>query len=42
MPLVRIDIKRHPDPAHLPRLGQVDYSAMKRTINVPTMTTSRY
>lgn len=35
MPLVRIDIKRHPDPAHLQQLGQVVYAAMKRTINVP-------
>lgn len=35
MPLVRIDIKRHPDPAHLPKLGQVVYAAMQHTINVP-------
>ncbi|HWD32227.1 MAG TPA: tautomerase family protein [Pseudomonas sp.] len=35
MPLVRIDIKRHPDRAHLQTLGQVVYAAMQRTINVP-------
>ncbi|WP_194790357.1 tautomerase family protein [Pseudomonas sp. UFMG81] len=35
MPLVRIDIKRHPDPTHLPKVGQVVYAAMRRTINVP-------
>ncbi|MEG0859182.1 MAG: tautomerase family protein [Pseudomonas sp.] len=35
MPLVRIDIKRHPDPAHLQTVGQVVYAAMKRTIDVP-------
>ena len=35
MPLVRIDIKRHPDPAHLQKVGHVVYAAMQRTINVP-------
>lgn len=35
MPLVRIDIKRHSDPAHLQTLGKVVYAAMRRTINVP-------
>jgi len=35
MPLVRIDIKRHPDPAHLPTLGKVVYAALRQTINVP-------
>lgn len=35
MPLVRIDIRKHPDPAHLPKLGQVVYAAMRATINVP-------
>jgi len=35
MPLVRIDIRRHPDPAHLQKLGGVVYAALKQTINVP-------
>lgn len=35
MPLVRIDIKRNPDPAHLRKLGQVVYASLKHTINVP-------
>lgn len=35
MPLVRIDIKRNPDPSHLPKIGQVVYAALKSTINVP-------
>lgn len=35
MPLVRIDIKRHPDPNHLRTLGQIVYACMRRTINVP-------
>ena len=35
MPLVRIDIKRHSDPAHLKSIGKVVYSALKHTINVP-------
>lgn len=35
MPLVRIDSKRHPDPTHLPRVGQVVYAALRATINVP-------
>ncbi|WP_252089198.1 tautomerase family protein [Pseudomonas sp. MWU13-3659] len=35
MPLVRIDIRRHPDRTHLQKLGQVVFAAMKRTINVP-------
>ncbi|MFJ2524903.1 tautomerase family protein [Pseudomonas capeferrum] len=35
MPLVRIDSKRHPDPTHLPMVGQVVYAALRATINVP-------
>ncbi|WJO23976.1 tautomerase family protein [Pseudomonas soli] len=35
MPLVRIDIKRHPDPTHLRTLGQIVYDCLRRTINVP-------
>ncbi|MFK0310718.1 tautomerase family protein [Pseudomonas sp. NPDC090233] len=35
MPLVRIDIKRHADPAHLQSIGKVVYAALKHTINVP-------
>jgi len=35
MPLVRIDIRRHPDPTHLQKLGGVVYAALKQTINVP-------
>ena len=31
MPLVRIDIKRHPDPNHLRTLGQIVYACMRRT-----------
>ncbi len=33
MPLVRIDIKRHPDPNHLRTLGQIVYACMRRTIH---------
>lgn len=35
MPLVRIDIRKHPDPTHLQKLGGVVYAALKQTINVP-------
>lgn len=35
MPLVRIDIKRHPDRNHVRKIGEVVYASMKRTINVP-------
>jgi len=35
MPLVRIDIKRHPDPTHLQTLGKVVYAALRQTIDVP-------
>ena len=35
MPLVRIDIIKHPDPAHLPNIGRIVYGCLKRTINVP-------
>jgi phenylpyruvate tautomerase PptA (4-oxalocrotonate tautomerase family) len=35
MPLVRIDIKRHPDPSHLPKLGQLVYACLRRTLDVP-------
>jgi len=35
MPLVRIDIKRQPNPEHLQTLGKVVYAALRQTINVP-------
>ncbi|BBH45865.1 tautomerase family protein [Pseudomonas sp. KU43P] len=35
MPLVRIDIKRQPNPTHLQTLGKVVYGALRQTINVP-------
>ncbi|MNJ19615.1 4-oxalocrotonate tautomerase [compost metagenome] len=35
MPLVRIDIRKHPDPEHIQKLGQIVYQAMRDTINVP-------
>lgn len=35
MPLVRIDIRRQPNPTHLQTLGKVVYAAMRQTINVP-------
>jgi phenylpyruvate tautomerase PptA (4-oxalocrotonate tautomerase family) len=35
MPLVRIDMLKHPDPAFAQRAGAVVYAAMKSAINVP-------
>lgn len=35
MPLVRIDIKRNPDPSYAKKLGKVVYDSMKAAINVP-------
>ncbi|WP_442108125.1 tautomerase family protein [Pseudomonas sp. NUPR-001] len=35
MPLVRIDIRKHPDPEHIKTLGRIVYQAMRDTINVP-------
>lgn len=35
MPLVRIDIKKHPDRNHVRKIGEVVYASMQRTINVP-------
>ncbi|RAI63559.1 tautomerase family protein [Pseudomonas fluorescens] len=35
MPLVRVDIKKHQDPTHAKRIGQLIYAAMRSTIGVP-------
>ena len=35
MPLVRVDIKRHQDPTHAKRIGQLIYAAMRQAIGVP-------
>jgi len=35
MPLVRIDVRRNPDPEFARRAGEVVYAAMRATINVP-------
>jgi phenylpyruvate tautomerase PptA (4-oxalocrotonate tautomerase family) len=35
MPLVRIDIKKHQDPTHAKRIGQLIYAAMHNAIGVP-------
>ena len=35
MPLVRIDIRRNPEPSHVKKLGKVVYDSMKAAINVP-------
>jgi phenylpyruvate tautomerase PptA (4-oxalocrotonate tautomerase family) len=35
MPLVRIDIRKHPDPTHINALGEVVYASLKQAINVP-------
>jgi len=35
MPLVRVDIKKHQDPTHAKRIGQLIYAAMHSTIGVP-------
>ncbi|KAB0495213.1 tautomerase family protein [Pseudomonas vancouverensis] len=35
MPLVRVDIKKHQDPTHAKRVGQLIYAAMHSAIGVP-------
>jgi len=35
MPLVRIDIKKNPDPTYIKRVGRVVYQSLKSAINVP-------
>jgi 4-oxalocrotonate tautomerase family enzyme len=35
MPLVRIDLRRNPDPEFARRAGEVVYAAMRAAINVP-------
>jgi len=35
MPLVRVDIKKHQDPTHAKRIGQLIYAAMRQAIGVP-------
>ncbi|WP_159815701.1 tautomerase family protein [Pseudomonas sp. 18058] len=35
MPLVRVEIKKHPDPTFTKRIGEQIYSAMRSAINVP-------
>lgn len=35
MPLVRIDIRKNPDPSYARKLGNVVYEALKATIGVP-------
>jgi phenylpyruvate tautomerase PptA (4-oxalocrotonate tautomerase family) len=35
MPLVRVEIKQHPDPTFAKRIGEQIYSAMRSAINVP-------
>lgn len=35
MPIVRIDIRRQPDPTYAARIGNVVYESMKSAINVP-------
>ena len=35
MPLVRVDIKKHQDPTHAKRIGQLIYAAMHSAIGVP-------
>ncbi|UCV27376.1 tautomerase family protein [Ferribacterium limneticum] len=35
MPLVRIDIKRNPDPSYAKKLGKVVYDSMKAAIHAP-------
>jgi phenylpyruvate tautomerase PptA (4-oxalocrotonate tautomerase family) len=35
MPLVRIDLRKNPDPDFARRAGEVVYAAMRATINVP-------
>ncbi|MBK5354416.1 tautomerase family protein [Pseudomonas sp. TH41] len=35
MPLVRVDIKKHQDPTHAKRVGQLIYAAMRSAIGVP-------
>jgi phenylpyruvate tautomerase PptA (4-oxalocrotonate tautomerase family) len=35
MPLVRVDIKKHQDPTHVKRVGQLIYAALRSAIGVP-------
>ncbi|UFP97907.1 tautomerase family protein [Pseudomonas fitomaticsae] len=35
MPLVRVDIKKNPDPTFAKRIGEVIYAALRSEINVP-------
>lgn len=35
MPLVRVDIKKNPDPTFAKRIGEVIYDALRSEINVP-------
>ncbi|KAE9641154.1 tautomerase family protein [Pseudomonas sp. PB103] len=35
MPLVRVEIKKHPDPTFAKRIGEQIYAAMRTAINVP-------
>jgi len=35
MPLVRVDIQKHPDPTFAKRVGQLIYAAMHSSIGVP-------
>lgn len=35
MPLVRVDIKKNPDPTLAKRIGEVIYAALRSEINVP-------
>ncbi|MBS4078468.1 tautomerase family protein [Pseudomonas rustica] len=35
MPLVRVEIKKHPDPTFAKRIGEQIYSAMRSAISVP-------
>ncbi|MBV4457931.1 tautomerase family protein [Pseudomonas sp. COR58] len=35
MPLVRVDIRKNPDPTFAKRIGEVIYAALRSTFNVP-------
>ncbi len=35
MPIVRIDIKKNPDPSHIKEIGKVVYESLKSAVNVP-------
>ncbi|WP_413737573.1 tautomerase family protein [Sodalis sp. RH21] len=35
MPIVRIDIKKNPDPAYIKRVGNVVYESLKSAVNAP-------